>query len=335
MSLNSLGDAAQTFQLRRNNFTLKSQLSSLANELSTGEVNDRVKALGGDTKRFSSVDYSLSVISSQIESTRETAITLTAMQTSLESLNDRRADMSNDLLLVSRDSPKYQIEEAARNSENKFGDFVSILNTKSAGRSLFAGNAVDGQALTASEDMLANLTAFVGAATSAPDILAAVNNWFDDPAGGFETMGYLGDTGNVISRRLDANNTVELNARADNSGLRSVLKGAAVAALVSRLPALDQTTQAELLFDAGIQLQSSATDMVQIQARLGYAEAEVDRISTEQSSEQSALNILRNELVQADPFETATALQEVQLQLETHYAMTARLSRLSLVEYLR
>jgi len=39
--------------------------------------------------------------------------------------------------------------------------------------------------------------------------------------------------------------------------------------------------------------------------------------------------------VNADPFETASTLQAVQLQLETHYAMTARLSRLSLAEYLR
>ena len=52
------------------------------------------------------------------------------------------------------------------------------------------------------------------------------------------------------------------------------------------------------------------------------------------AAEASALQIARNGLVAADPYDTATAIQAVQTQIETLYTLTARLSRLSLTDYL-
>ena len=43
----------------------------------------------------------------------------------------------------------------------------------------------------------------------------------------------------------------------------------------------------------------------------------------------------RRGIVAADPFETANALEAAKTQLETLYALTARLSRLNLADYLR
>ena len=48
----------------------------------------------------------------------------------------------------------------------------------------------------------------------------------------------------------------------------------------------------------------------------------------------STLQVSRNDIRSADPYQTATALTEVQTQIETLFAVTARLSRLNLVDYL-
>ena len=64
-------------------------------------------------------------------------------------------------------------------------------------------------------------------------------------------------------------------------------------------------------------------------------EARVEDAAARLSARGTALEIARNDMSAADPYETATKLQNVQLQLETHYTLTARLSRLSLTEYLR
>ena len=81
-------------------------------------------------------------------------------------------------------------------------------------------------------------------------------------------------------------------------------------------------------------LPATATDVATTQGALGVLEAEVERITVAQNAEISALTLARNEIANADPFETASALQAVQLQLETHYQMTARLSQLSLVNFI-
>jgi flagellar hook-associated protein 3 FlgL len=43
----------------------------------------------------------------------------------------------------------------------------------------------------------------------------------------------------------------------------------------------------------------------------------------------------RQSLIGADPYESATRLQETQARLEALYTITARTARLSLTEYLR
>mgnify|MGYP006193710875 CR=1 FL=1 len=53
------------------------------------------------------------------------------------------------------------------------------------------------------------------------------------------------------------------------------------------------------------------------------------------SAEITALELARAKIVSVDPFEAATKVKEAQTQLEMIYAVTARLSSLSLMEYLR
>lgn len=335
MNLISIGDGAQFLTTQRQNTTLKTQLNTLAKQLSSGEVADKAKALGGNTQRLSAIDHRLTILTTKQERSAETALTVANMQRALDNVDVQRGALGQTLTLISRDSPDIQINDAARAAAGTFGSLVSTLNTQVAGQSLFAGKAVDGTALAAPDDMLADLVAAIGGATAQDDILTAIDTWFDDPAGGFATMGYLGDTGGPLEKRLDETLSLTLNARADDPELRATLKGAAIAAMADQLPGLTQSTKAGLLFEGGLQLQSAASAMASVQARLGYVEGEIERVSVAQSAEKSALGIARNDLAYADPFETASALQAVQLQLETHYAMTARLSRLSLAEYLR
>ena len=335
MNFSSLGDAMQQFHLQRHNTVLKTSLNTLASELSSGETSDRVKALGGDTARFSMIDNRLKVLTSQQNLTSETGLTLSTAQSILSNFDTQRNALSEPLLLISAESPDFQIAEASRAARDKFDGLVSTINTRFGSDSLFSGTAVDQPSLSPASDMIADIVAEIGGATDFGAISTAINIWFDDPAGGFATLGYTGDTGDKVERRLDSGTVVTFDARADDPGIKAVLKGAAFAAITFELAGVNQTTKSELLIEGGVQLQSSASGMAQLQGQIGYVEGEVERISVSQNAEQSALNIARNLMTQADPFETATELQAVQTQLETHYAMTARLSQLSLAEYLR
>ena len=335
MNLASLGDGVQQFQLQRQNTALKSSLNTLAKELSSGEISDRVKANNGDTARLSAVDNRMKVLASLKYLTTETQLTLSATQTALTNLDTQRGALAEPLILINAESTDLQLTEASRSARDRFEGLISTLNTRLGDDSLFAGKATNQAAFTSADVIVADLVTQIGGATETADIIAVIDTWFDDPAGGFATIAYTGDTGDQVTRRLDNATSVTLDARADDPGIKAVLRGAVYAAITAELGGINKQTTSELLFAGGVQLQSAASDIAQVQGRLGFVEGEVERFAVAQASEQSALNIARNLMTQADPFETATQLQSVQTQLETHYAMTARLSRLSLAEYLR
>lgn len=68
---------------------------------------------------------------------------------------------------------------------------------------------------------------------------------------------------------------------------------------------------------------------------IGLKQEVVERARVTNAAAISTFEIARTDIRGADAFETAAALTEVEGQLEALYAVTARLSRLSLVDYLR
>ncbi|MGR3292274.1 MAG: flagellin [Paracoccaceae bacterium] len=72
-----------------------------------------------------------------------------------------------------------------------------------------------------------------------------------------------------------------------------------------------------------------------LRANVGSAEARIEDATAQNSAEKFALEIARADITAIDPYQTATELEAVALQLETLYTLTVRLSRLSLSEYLR
>ncbi len=334
MPIVSVGDMSQQFISMRNGGAIKTELSRLAESLSTGRVSDVTKVLGGDTARLSGINYSLEQLNGYTQAAKETDQVLARIQTVLGQVDDLRTQSSAQLLLVNEESTASQIDNAARDGARTFGVLVTTLNTQVADRALLGGTAVSAPPLATADAMLADLQATIGGATDFATINAAVTAWFDDPAGGFATTGYLGDTGNMVERRISDTKTVPVDARADDPAIREVLKGAAFAAIADSLPGLDRQTKAALLQHAGTGLFAASSGLVSMQSRVGAVEAEVEQSLTETNAQITALQIAKNDIVQADPFETASKLQNVQIQLETHYSVTARLNGLSLLRYI-
>ena len=127
-----------------------------------------------------------------------------------------------------------------------------------------------------------------------------------------------------------------MNIRADNESLRDALMNVALASLASsNALSFNSSQRAELQRDSGIALQSNQEALTNVRAQLGTAEARLDAIETRNAAEKTSLEIARNDLLGADPFETATKLEDVQFRLQSIYAVTARLSDLSLVNFIQ
>lgn len=334
MPVTSVGDMTSQFTAMRNGGAIKTELSRLGQQLSTGRVEDVTAHLNGQTTRFSGINHSMTRLDGYLQTSSETSQMLSGMQSVLQRVDLLRSESSQQMLLITPASQPTQVDETARAARGSFDAMISTLNTRLADRALMGGIHVEGPPLASANDMLANLQAFVGGALTPTGIIAAVEFWFDDPAGGFSTMAYLGDTGDPVQKRISENNMMSVNARADDPAIKETLKAAALAALAHELPGITPDVKSDLLQESGLRLYAGGSDLVAIQARIGIIEETVERTSVEMTAQRTALAITKNELISADPFDTASRLQAVQLQLETHYTVTARMSQLSLLRYI-
>lgn len=334
MPVISVGDMSQQFISMRNSGTIKTELARLSESLSSGLVSDVARSLNGDTTRLTGINYSLQQLDGYAQTAEETRQTLANVQDVLGRFDTARADMGAQFLLINGESTINQIDSAARDGTRVFSVMVTTLNTQIADRALLGGAEVNGPPLVSSEAMLADLTTAIGGATDFATIDAIITTWFDDPAGGFATTAYLGDTGAPVEKRLSETKTIPIEARADDPAIRETLKSVAYAALADTLPGVNRETKIAMLERAGAGMFATSADLVSLQARVGTIEAEVEQSLTETNTQISALQSARNDFVLADPFETASRLQSVQIQLETHYSVTARLSELSLLRFI-
>jgi flagellar hook-associated protein 3 FlgL len=90
-----------------------------------------------------------------------------------------------------------------------------------------------------------------------------------------------------------------------------------------------------MVADAGNRVLSGSAALVDLQAGLGHVQERIETSLTRLDSEAAALDMAIAELTVADPFATAAKLEATQVQLETLYAVTARLSSMGLAGYLR
>lgn len=336
MALVSLGDMAQSFLLRSHNARLKGDLLRQSQELSTGRVQDVGRRVGGDFSQLAGLERSLARIDAFSLATREATVLTEAMQSALGSISDQATSLAPDLMTAAQAGQPSHVDAIGAEARSRFETTLSRLNTRVGDRSLFAGTTTNAPAVADGATIMAALVTAIGAAgaTTADDVAQAVSDWFDDPAG-FETIGYLGSNQSLSPLTIGEGVRVSIGARADDQGLRGTLKALATAAVLDEgiLPG-DTAARAALASRAGEDLLSAQGDWSALQARLGVAQERIASAQTRNTAEQSALQMARNDLLSIDPFDTATELQTTQTQLETLYSITARLTRLSLTDYL-
>jgi flagellar hook-associated protein 3 FlgL len=334
MTFTSIGDLAQAFQTRRQNSALTRELNRLTEELSTGRRTDIKGGASGDRSPLAAIERELVTLESERFALTEAGQFATTLQAALGRTQDILTSLSNNIFTIVAPAQPAMASRVIAESRADFAAMVGALNTDIAGRRLLAGTATDGPALAAPDTILSALETLVNAAPTRADAIAAVDGWFA-PGGGFDTVAYLGSATALAPVQIGGED-IPQNLRAADPEPRAALAAAALAALAGTGPLgasdTDRIDTLRLAAERGL----AATDtLTQVRARVGTTESAVERAETRNASRVSALNLARAELTDIDPFATATRAREVQTQLEALYTLTARLSRLSLTEFLR
>lgn len=335
MTLTSLGDLSGHFLLRRQNTALRSASLRLGQQLASGEVSDPVRHLGADVSALTDIEWRRGLSSAFRQSTREATVMTTALQTALGRVQDLAGALGPTALLAAQTGPDVGLAAPARQAGDALAGIVAALNTQVAGRGIFAGVATDGPALAGADTLLSDLRLAVTGLTDPADVVAAVNDWFTAPGGGFESVGYLGSAQGLPPFRVAEGERVTLDIRATSPQLRNVMSAVALAALADD-PALslDGVGRRAMFAAAGGAMLTAQDALTGLRATLGVTEARLEETGVRLHSEASALELARSALLSVDPYDTATRLEQARVNLESLYAVTARLSRLRLTEYL-
>lgn len=329
----SVGDASMTNILARQGADLRGQVQRTAQEVATGKHSDIGKVLRGDLVPLLAVDASLARLAAYKTNTTDAAFQTAAQQSAVSGLS-KLASGITVTLMGSRDFPTPgQVSTTAADARGRLASAVGLINSQAAGRAVFSGIATDTVPLGGPEDLLAALETAAAGATTAGQIEAAVNGWFADPLG----FGAFYQGGAALSAApIAPGESADLSTTAMDPAIRETLAGFAMAALLDRGMLSGNTDErARLAQIAGQTLNRTEDSRIILAARIGTVEAQIESARTRNSAEETSLGILRSDIGSVDPYEAATRLETVRAQLESLYLVTARVSRLSLTEYLR
>lgn len=329
----TVGDMAQSLILSRRNATLKDSIQDLMTEATTGLAVARTERVRGDFVPLAGIEASLTQLEAFRLVTGETGSMAGHMQIALGSLSDSASTMSASLLAAASSHAPSRIDTLGGEASQRLHSALAALNTRMGAKSLFSGIATDRAAVADAGTLMTALDGVVAGALSSADVETVLDDWFADPAGFAATMYQGGAALEPVAIGRDQSTRIDVTAL--DPAIVDTLKGLAMAALLARgTLAGSDVARADLAKRAGESLASSQTGMAELEARLGATEASIIAAGVQNDAERSALETARLGLLSVDPYETAAKLQDAQTQLETLFSLTARMSRLSLVNFL-
>lgn len=329
----SLGDASLTNMLARQGVELRSQVQRASQEVATGRHADIVRTLGGDLAPLLAIDASLTRLRAFASTTSDAATQTAAQQSALAGLTGLTQDITPTLLRSRDFATPVQVNSLGSDMRGRLASAVGLLNTQVSGRAIFGGAETRLTPLGTSEEMLTALANAAAGATTADQVVTAVTNWFADPAG---YAAFYQGGGPLSPAPIAPGEFAEISTTAFDPAIRDTLAGIAMGALLDLgLPMGTLEERGLLAQRSGEALLSASDGRVGLAARIGSVEAQIETARTRNAAEGSALGIVRAEVGSVDPFEAATRLETARSQLESLYLVTARVSRLSLVEFLR
>jgi flagellar hook-associated protein 3 FlgL len=329
----SVGDASLTNILARQGANLRAEVNRAAQEVTTGHPADLPQVLRGDVSPLLAIDASLTRLQGFKTTTQDVALQTAAQQTAITGLSSLASGITTTLLGAPDFQTQAQLSTVAADARGRLESAVGLLNTQAAGRAIFSGMATGTVPLGSADDLLAALETAATGATTAGGVAAAVVSWFADPLG---FGAYYQGGAALADVPIAPGEAAEQPTTATDPAIRDTLASFAMVALLDRgLLAGNPTERALLAQRAGQGLLTSEDARITLSARIGAVEAQVEAARSRNGAEETALGILRSDIGSVDPYEAATRLENAQSQLESLYLVTARVSRLSLVEFLR
>lgn len=334
MALTSIGDLARSLILQQGNQSARAGVNRLTQELASGRRTDVAAGMQGNMTPLAATENTLTRIAAWTSAGEALRLRLASQQTALGALDGISVAQSQALLRASGTNQAQLVDLAALDARDHLDAALGLLNAHVAGQSVFSGTRSDQPAVGSVDDLLDAVWPIVAAAPSPEAAVTAIRTWFDDPAG-FAAQIYRGG-GPSAAIGVGPETAIAADVTALDPAIRTALAGLTAGAVLERglFPTSAESRQQMALL-AGEVLAGNAQDRASLAARIGLDEYRLAQSEIRNTAERTALGISRSAMITADPFETATQLEQVETRLSLIHVLTGRLQDLSLVKVLR
>jgi len=314
---------------------LKARSAVARTETVTGRYSDLTKALKGDVG-------GAHLLYKAVEDARAFQSTLSLAETRVRQTQSALAGAAGDSRRIVTDALSFinrgddaALRTSAEDARITLTTLFASLSSSVAGRALFSGDAVDQPPLAPVDDLLADIGAILASAPDAAAAELALDEYFNDPLGGFATTIYTGGAGEAPRVEIAPGVRIGASVKADAQPLKDMMRGLAVLANYGAMPTVEGPERDAVMRSAVMLSIDAESRIVEMRAAVGIAESRISASRERHQNEETVLTSLINSKTARDPYEAASALQHLESQLEASYLMTARLSRLSLANFIR
>ncbi|WP_283644216.1 flagellin [Marinovum algicola] len=331
--------------LRRNtNAELQNRLAQAEQELATGVQSDIYASLSASASEALALNAALDRDAAQV-----TANTL---------LGGRFDSMSRALGTI-RESVQPAFDLAVANStvggstgsglqlqaRVALDALIGQANATHAGLALFSGSASDTRSLTPWDQTSTSSGETPGAAIGAllaqgmgtgvevTARIAEMDALFDNADGSFDALFDTGG-GSAVTVNIGDGETLRLDVQANDPAFRDVLQGLAMLAATDAQEISDPSAYADWVGAATARLASGMEGLLDSQVRLDAGSARIDAANTRMQDRALVYSTRVSDLIGVDSYQAATEITALETQLQASYAVTARLSQLSFLNYM-
>ncbi|MDX2266246.1 MAG: flagellar hook-associated family protein [Hyphomicrobiales bacterium] len=319
-------------------------------EVASGRRADLGLWLGGGVREAVSLRRDLAELNRLRDTNAAATVRLEGTQAALQA-ELKTAQSFTETLLTARDNPQSRDLVAAM-ARDHLASLIANANTTSGGAYFFGGvnsgeaplaDYFSDPASAARSSVEAAFLAEFGfsfASAAAYDIPApAMETFLAGPfAALFDAPGWSADWSRASDEplriRISESETAEIGVTANADGFRKLASAYAALTEFGAGAVNDQAFRA--VIDAALSaIGEGVADLSGAAAKLGAVEERVSVSSERLERRITLLSARSDDLEGVDPYEASTRLTALQTQLETAYALTARLQGLSLLNYLQ
>ena len=327
---------------------LQSDLAKAQTEVVTGKHADVGVALGGRTGQAVALNRDIDRLNGMIDTNSLVATRLDATQEGLSRIASEAENFLSALTVGSSGDSGRQILQ--QNATNTLETLTSVLNTSLNGEYIFAGINTDVKPINdygaaGSPNKAAFDAAFLGYFGFAQNHPAAESITYDQMADFLDNVvepmftgpdweaNWSNATDEVITSRIALNETAETSASANTSGMRKLAMAASLVSDLLQAP-LNENAREALIGRTRTLVGEAISDVQYVQAKVGLVQTRVKNANERLSMQVDIMTTNLGDLQGVDPYEAATRVNELLTQIETSYALTARIKQLSLLDYL-